>query len=205
MSIRLTIDRLKDIHSYINDPKHEEFSGYIYFKDNEIKYIDGKKSEYINKPPITPKNLFYDYLSFHTHPKKGLNIPGNQDIPSYTDLIFVKNTILNNECEGHILFTPFYVYYITINKNKIKSDSFIKSTYYNTIHHSKDPDFLEQKLAFAGILLKHVKSNGYINDIDINTSFLKKEPFNEILCVSIVITVLFIIIYCFTRHTNFGY
>ena len=134
MSIRLPINRIREIHSYINDPKHEEFSGYIYFRDNELKYIDGRKSEYIEKPPLTPKNLFYNYLSFHTHPKKGYIIPSIQDVPSYKDLLFVKHTILQGETQGHVLFTPYYVYYITINKDKIKSDNFIKTTYYKTCH-----------------------------------------------------------------------
>lgn len=194
MTIRLTIDKIKDIHSYINDPAHDEFSGYIYFRNNEVRFIDSKRSEYIDKPPITPKNLFYDYFSFHTHPKKGYNIPSIQDIPSFKDILFVKNTILAGETDGHLLFTPFYVYYITINKEKIKSDEFIKSTYYNTISVSKSPIDIEHNLAFTGVLIKRVKSKGYVEDLYLDTNFVKNN--NNYIFSIFILFILLSIIYC---------
>ena len=201
MTIRLTIDRIRDIHSHINDPTKEEFSGYLYIRNGEVRYIDAKKSEYIDKPPITPKNLFYDCLSFHTHPKT-YNFPSIQDIPSYKDFIFIKKTILNQECDGHILFTPFYIFYITINKDLIKSDNVIKNNYYNAIQVSKDPKHIKTQLAFSGIMINYEKSNGYTQDIVLKTDFVKKDVYgkNTLLCIAISIIIIFLII--FYNHNN---
>ena len=141
MSVRLSIDLINELHSYINDKNGDEYSGYIYIKDDTVKFIRANKSEYIDKP--LPFYFFYDYLSFHTHPKKEYTGESIQDIPSYKDILFVKNTILNKECPGHVLFTPYYIYYITIDKKNVSPDNYLKKIYYETIQNEYSPSILK--------------------------------------------------------------
>lgn len=199
--LRFPIDKIKEIHSYINDSNWDEYSGYLFMRNGELRFINANRSEIINKP--LPIHVYYDQISFHTHSKKNKYTISNQDIPSYKDLIFIKESVINNESPGHVLFTPYYVYYITISKDTIKNDSLIKKTYYTTLKNSGiSPDQLKNNMIKMGIKINYTKSHGYTQNLIVKDDSIVDINYNNkntYIFFSLLIVILIFII-CIIKY-----